>query len=101
MPVAGDSPSLRLRPVPTCCSPFADDRHGLRSHGKVANQWMRGTSNDTPVKGYIVMRAPTLVPGTGTTTHLVLNDFGALGSSDVNITIRSEEEDALEESQVQ
>jgi hypothetical protein len=25
------------------------------------------------------MRAPTLVPGTGTTTHLVLNDFGALG----------------------
>jgi hypothetical protein len=47
------------------------------------------------------MRAPTLVSGTGTTTHLVLNDFGALGSSDVNITIRSEEEDALEESQVQ
>jgi len=26
-----------------------------------------------------VMRAPTLVPGTGTTTHLVFNDFGALG----------------------
>jgi len=25
------------------------------------------------------MRAPTLVPGTGTTTHLVLNDFVALG----------------------
>jgi len=25
------------------------------------------------------MRAPTLVPETGTTTHLVLNDFGALG----------------------
>jgi hypothetical protein len=25
------------------------------------------------------MRAPTLVPGTGTTTHLVLNDLGALG----------------------
>ena len=25
------------------------------------------------------MLAPTLVSGTGTTTHLVLNDFGALG----------------------
>jgi len=25
------------------------------------------------------MRAPTLVPETRTTTHLVLNDFGALG----------------------